>query len=288
MYVIRQGQAEDVGVCILTAEQVLSRWINQLYLCYSSRSQWGQLACTHSCGITSSAVKRWCWVFGPAEQRWMRCKVNPHGSTGEAQTWIHLASHFFIWVSSKYVLFGALLDTLSGQSVWSGFNLLQRTHSDTHTHTHKSTHTCALADDLHHGGREVAHAVISCSVVMDTAFPATVGVLLQNLSGRQVHHYNIKFHLFLALQKLLKDNYNWTIFSRVRNDLTCQTQRQNCFLELSKMFCVRPQRSQIIHSDLTGESTGTAWLPNYSKKYLKTVWTLINIHKRWVRRNSTP
>lgn len=40
--------------------------------------------------------------------------------------------------------------------------------------------TCALADDLHHGGWEVAHPVISCSVVMDTAFPASIRMLLQN------------------------------------------------------------------------------------------------------------
>lgn len=55
------------------------------------------------------------------------------------------------------------------------------THSQ--THTSECTHTCAFADDLHHSGREVAHPVVSCAVVMDTAFPASIGVLLQNLSG---------------------------------------------------------------------------------------------------------
>lgn len=70
------------------------------------------------------------------------------------------------------------------------------------THVHRwadtHTHTCALTDDFHHGGREVAHTVVSCPVVMDTAFPASIRMLLQNLSDRWVLLFIIYF-LFIII-----------------------------------------------------------------------------------------
>lgn len=41
--------------------------------------------------------------------------------------------------------------------------------------------TCSLADHLHQGRGEIAHSVISCSVVMDTTLPPAVCVLFQHL-----------------------------------------------------------------------------------------------------------
>lgn len=44
---------------------------------------------------------------------------------------------------------------------------------------------CALADRFHEAGREIAHAVIAGPVVMDTALPPAVRMLLQNLHNRK-------------------------------------------------------------------------------------------------------
>lgn len=67
-------------------------------------------------------------------------------------------------------------------------NFKSSSNTTLHARTYTRKLTCAFADDLHHGGWKVAHAVISCPVVMDTAFPASVGVLLQNLRGEHIHY----------------------------------------------------------------------------------------------------
>lgn len=97
---------------------------------------------------------------------------------------LHLIFFFksFLKVQMSLTFPSYLCATLSTQSASP-----QTKYSTTYTQTHTEAHmrTCALADDLHHGGREVAHSIISCSVVMDAAFPASVGMLLQNL----FHHH---------------------------------------------------------------------------------------------------
>lgn len=41
---------------------------------------------------------------------------------------------------------------------------------------------CSLDDGLAQGGREVAHPVIACPVVMDTALPSAIWMLLKDLA----------------------------------------------------------------------------------------------------------
>lgn len=42
---------------------------------------------------------------------------------------------------------------------------------------------CSLDDGLAQGGWEVAHTVMACPVVMDTALPPAIRMLLQDLAG---------------------------------------------------------------------------------------------------------
>lgn len=51
--------------------------------------------------------------------------------------------------------------------------------------------TCPL-DDFHHVGGEVAHAVIPCAIVVNTAFPPAIWVLLQNLQTHTVYGDKLK------------------------------------------------------------------------------------------------
>lgn len=172
--------------------------------------------------------------------------------------------------------------------------ILIATPTHSHTYTKECTHTCAFADDLHHGGREVAHPVISCSVVMDTAFPASVRVLLQNLSGR--HNNNIEFHKLIRASPCgtlqFCEFYTPTgsagltaLFRAVfSSPKVTEKPWKNIFLkfflsnrnttlhlELFKILCVRQRQSQIVHLDPEGGRKGAAWLPYYCNNYPKAV-----------------
>lgn len=79
-------------------------------------------------------------------------------------------------------------DAVASYDQWPAIATEQLLH--THTCTHPATHTrtavmrvvtCPL-DDFHHVWGEVAHAVISCPVVVNAALPTAIRVLFQNLT----------------------------------------------------------------------------------------------------------